>query len=73
MPLGTVSARMPSNNSQARKMIHSLLNISAARSYVPYQMLENKQMLYEILHEPEKVLDHVRRYTNSLTTSMTFG
>jgi cytochrome P450 len=56
-----------------RKLTHNLLNISSARSYVPYQMLENRQMLYEILHEPDNVLYAIRRYTNSLTTAMTFG
>lgn len=30
-------------------------------------------MLYEILHEPDNVLYAIRRYTNSLTTAMTFG
>lgn len=54
-------------------MCHNLLNISAARSYVPYQMLENKQMLYGLLTQPEDFLLHIRRYSNSLTTSMVFG
>ncbi|KAL2754153.1 hypothetical protein ACRALDRAFT_1041870 [Sodiomyces alcalophilus JCM 7366] len=57
----------------ARKLIHRLLNISAAKSYVPYQMLENKQMLYEILVEPDQFLYHIRRYSNALTTTMVFG
>jgi cytochrome P450 len=56
-----------------RKLVHTLLNVAAAKSYVPYQVLENQQMLYEILHEPENVLNAVRRYSNSLTTAMTFG
>lgn len=56
-----------------RKMVHTLLNISAAKSYVPYQMLENKQMLFDILNTPERAMYHVRRYTNSLTTTMVFG
>ncbi len=56
-----------------RKMTHGLLNVQAARSYVPYQVLENKQMLYEILETPARFLDHIRRYSNSLTTTMTFG
>jgi hypothetical protein len=54
-------------------MIHSLLNVSAARSYVPYQDLENKQMLYEMLGQPERFLENIRRYSNSLTTSIVFG
>lgn len=56
-----------------RKMMHALLNVSVARGYVPYQVLENKQMLYEILNQPDLFLNHIRRYSNSLTTTMTFG
>lgn len=56
-----------------RKMIHALLNMSAAKTYVPYQMLENKQMLYEMLMEPERFLQNIRRYSNALTTTMVFG
>ena len=54
-------------------MVHGLLNISAARSYVPYQMLENKQMLYEMLNQPDRFLENIRRYSNALTTTMVFG
>jgi len=56
-----------------RKMVHSILNIKAARSYVPYQDLENKQMLHGLMSEPDLFIDHIRRYTNSLTTQMVFG
>ncbi|KEF60296.1 cytochrome P450 oxidoreductase [Exophiala aquamarina CBS 119918] len=56
-----------------RKMMHKILNISTARSYVPYQMLENKQMLYQFLQEPDNFLHHIRRYSNALTTTMVFG
>lgn len=54
-------------------MVHGLLNISAAKSYVPYQMLENKQMLYDMLSQPDRVLENIRRYSNALTTTMVFG
>jgi len=56
-----------------RKIVHNNLNIKAARTYVPYQELENKAMLLGILEEPHLFLDHIRRYTNSLTTQMIFG
>ncbi|KAF3764085.1 hypothetical protein M406DRAFT_356434 [Cryphonectria parasitica EP155] len=56
-----------------RKSIHNILNIKAAKSYVPYQDLENKQMLCGMLDEPEAFIDHIKRYTNSLTTQMVFG
>ena len=41
--------------------------------YVPYQMLENKQMLNDLLDTPNDFLKHIRRYSNALTTSMVFG
>ncbi|OLN81889.1 Fumitremorgin C synthase 3 [Colletotrichum chlorophyti] len=57
----------------ARKMAHRLLNVSAARTYVPYQDLENKAMLVGFLESPGDFIDHLRRYAASLTTQMTFG
>lgn len=56
-----------------RKLIHTLLNVSAAKSYVPYQLLENKQMLYEMITQPERCMYNIRRYSNSLTTTMVLG
>jgi len=54
-------------------MVHNLLNQNIAKNYVPYQMLENKQMLYDLLESPNDFLKHIRRYSNALTTSMVFG
>lgn len=56
-----------------RRIVHNSLNIKAARTYVPYQDLENKAMLVGFLDEPDRFVDHIRRYTNSLTTQMIFG
>ena len=56
-----------------RKLAHGLLNVVVARSYIPYQMLENKQMLHDLLHSPDDFLNHIRRYSNSLTMSMCYG
>jgi cytochrome P450 len=56
-----------------RKLVHSLLNVTAAKSYVPYQDLENKQMLYEMIIQPDQFLQSIRRYSNALTTTMVFG
>ncbi|KAG9603021.1 putative cytochrome P450, partial [Aureobasidium melanogenum] len=56
-----------------RKMCHALLNVNVARTYVPYQLLENKQMLYEMLVSPDRCLQNIRRYSNALTTTMIFG
>lgn len=56
-----------------RKILHSVLHVSVAKRYVPYQSLESKQMLHEILDHPEGLLESLQRYSNSLTTQMTFG
>ncbi|OQE43099.1 hypothetical protein PENCOP_c003G02909 [Penicillium coprophilum] len=56
-----------------RQLAHRILNVAVARTYVPYQDLENKAMLLGMLETPANFIDHVRRYTASLTTQMTFG
>ncbi|GAW26375.1 putative cytochrome P450 [Rosellinia necatrix] len=56
-----------------RKLAHGVLNIQVARSYVPYQDLENRAMLMGLLEAPNEFIGHIRRYTTSLTTQMTFG
>ncbi|KAI1812661.1 cytochrome P450 [Poronia punctata] len=56
-----------------RKFVHGILGVTAARTYVPYQDLENKAMLLGFLERPGDFIDHLRRYTASLTTQMTFG
>ena len=56
-----------------RKMAHGLLNVNNAKTYVPYQVFENKHMLFEMSQTPDNFLDHLRRYSNSLTTTMVFG
>ncbi|KAI0430783.1 cytochrome P450 [Xylaria sp. FL1042] len=56
-----------------RKLAHGVLNIVVARSYVPYQDLENRAMLMGFLEAPDQFIGHIRRYTTSLTTQMTFG
>jgi cytochrome P450 len=54
-------------------MCHALLNVNVAKTYVPYQLLENKQMLHEMLVSPKRCLQNIRRYSNALTTTMVFG
>ena len=54
-------------------MTHNLLNIQKSESYVPYQDLENTQMLAELLDGPTRFLDSIRRSAASLTTQMVFG
>ncbi|ROW12010.1 hypothetical protein VPNG_05201 [Cytospora leucostoma] len=66
---------MPDNGvwTMIRKLAHRILNVSVARTYVPYQDLENKAMLVGLLDSPDDFFDHLRRYTASLTTQMAFG
>lgn len=56
-----------------RRCIHSILNVRSAKSYIPYQDLENKQMLAELLDQPDAFISHIQRYADSLTTQMVFG
>ncbi|KAF4125701.1 Cytochrome P450 [Geosmithia morbida] len=58
---------------KARKLAHGILNLTVSRSYVPYQDLEAKAMLVGLLDSPDDFINHIRRYTTSLTTQMTFG
>ncbi|OTA08260.1 hypothetical protein A9Z42_0092360 [Trichoderma parareesei] len=64
------------NNSvwkMVRKLAHGLLSVKVSRTYVPYQDLEVRAMLMGLLESPGDFLNHIRRYTTSLTTQMAFG
>jgi hypothetical protein len=54
-------------------MMHNTLNIKTAVAYIPYQDLENKEMMSGILTDPADFAGHIRRFSNSLTTQMVFG
>ncbi|KAL6898673.1 cytochrome P450 [Trichoderma evansii] len=56
-----------------RKLAHGILNVKISRTYVPYQDLEVRAMLLGLLDNPKDFLNHIRRYTTSLTTQMAFG
>ena len=53
--------------------MHNDLNIKTAVAYVPYQDVENRDMMLAFLNEPDEFVLHVRRYTTSLTTQMVYG
>lgn len=55
------------------RMVHNILNIKAAVTYVPYQDLENKILLKDLLETPSDFLQHIRRFTYSLSTQMIYG
>ncbi|KAF2994675.1 hypothetical protein E8E13_001610 [Curvularia kusanoi] len=55
------------------KVVHSTLNVNASQAYMPYQDLENKALLMNLIEQPERFIDLMRLYANSLTTQMIFG
>ncbi|KAK8060326.1 cytochrome P450 [Apiospora saccharicola] len=55
------------------KLFHVILNVRAAKAYVPYQDLEAKRLMCGLLDEPDLWIDHVRRFTTSLVTQMVYG
>lgn len=56
-----------------RKITHALLNSTIATSYQPIQDLESKQLLYDMMKEPEHFYDHNRRYSASVIITATYG
>nr|UYD62317.1 cytochrome P450 [Leptographium qinlingense (nom. inval.)] len=71
--LRLVVMRYGANWRMVHKMVHNILNIKAAITYVPYQDLENKILLENLVDTPEDFLAHIRRFTYSLSTQMIFG
>ncbi|KAL4914821.1 cytochrome P450 [Aspergillus aurantiobrunneus] len=51
---------------QSRKMWQAVLNGSAAKQYLPYQELETRQLLFDLLRSPADWRDHIERYSNNL-------
>ncbi|KAG9231630.1 cytochrome P450 [Amylocarpus encephaloides] len=56
-----------------RKISHALLNITQSTGYRPVQNLESKQLLFDLLHDPEHFYDHNRRYSASVIITITYG
>jgi hypothetical protein len=56
-----------------RRIVHNSLNIKATKAYAQYQDLENKQLLVDMLENPELFRSHIRRYTSSAVTQIVFG
>jgi cytochrome P450 len=56
-----------------RKISHALLNITKSTAYQPVQDLESKQLMYDLLHDPDHFYDHNRRYSASVIISVTYG
>ncbi|KAK5199669.1 hypothetical protein LTR92_000210 [Exophiala xenobiotica] len=71
--LRLVVMRYGDNWRMIHRIIHNILNIKAAVTYLPYQDLENKFLLAGLLDTPDDFLNHIRRYSYSLSTQMIFG
>ncbi|KEF51341.1 uncharacterized protein A1O9_12691 [Exophiala aquamarina CBS 119918] len=56
-----------------RRIAHSLLNITISTSYQPIQDLESKQLMFDLLHDPEHFYDHNRRYSASVILTVAYG
>jgi cytochrome P450 len=56
-----------------RKIMHSILNINNASIFAPFQDLESKQLLYEVLERPEHWWKANQRFANSVIMSVVFG
>ncbi|KAL0261750.1 hypothetical protein SLS55_003180 [Diplodia seriata] len=64
----------------ARRMWHAILNVGAARSYLPYQALETVKLLADVCDEEEGGVGgaaewrtHVERFSNSVGMTMLNG
>ncbi|KAI0873260.1 cytochrome P450 [Hypoxylon argillaceum] len=58
---------------QIHRINHKILNAAATRAYTPYQILESRQMLVDILDSPDHYETHIQRYSNSVTCQMVYG
>lgn len=56
-----------------RKISHALLNVNTSISYQPVQDFESKQLLKEILSDPDNFYDYNRRYSASVIIRVTYG
>lgn len=55
------------------KVAHSLLNISMSTRYQPIQDLESKQLMHDILVDPDRYDEHNRQYSASVIITVTYG
>jgi len=56
-----------------RKISHALLNISTSTSYQPVQDYESKQLMTELLEDPDNFYLYNRRYSASVIIRVTYG
>ncbi|KAF9007716.1 cytochrome P450 [Hymenopellis radicata] len=56
-----------------RKGAHTVLTPQAAARHIPIQQAEATQLMYDLMREPDAILNHVRRYANSVISSVIVG
>ncbi|KAF9024672.1 cytochrome P450 [Hymenopellis radicata] len=56
-----------------RKGVHTVLTPQAAARHIPVQQAEATQLMYDLMKEPDSFLNHVRRYANSVISSVIVG
>lgn len=56
-----------------RRGFHSILNKTNMSSFAPYQDLESKQYLLDVLHKPDLWHKAASRYANAVIVAVTFG
>ena len=56
-----------------RKLYHQVLNINIANKYIPYQDLETKKLLVDLIQNPEAYEDHIFRASTSVASSISYG
>ncbi|THU92354.1 cytochrome P450 [Dendrothele bispora CBS 962.96] len=58
---------------QFRKVLHSRLNPAAVPEYEELQMRNARDLILDIFSQPEKHLDHARKFAVSFILSLTYG
>lgn len=56
-----------------RKIMHSILNVKNTTTFAPFQDLESKQLVYEVLKKPDLWWKANQRFANSVIMSVVFG
>ncbi|RMJ08348.1 hypothetical protein CDV36_012048 [Fusarium kuroshium] len=56
-----------------RKMYHVRLNVKSADRYLPYQAFDSLQLINDLAVRPEGWVQHVQRYTASISTALLYG
>ncbi|KAI0113811.1 cytochrome P450 family protein [Hypoxylon sp. NC0597] len=58
---------------QIHRINHKILNAKAILAYTPYQLLESRQMLIDILDSAAEHKRHIQRFSNSISCQIVYG